>query len=73
MLLEMKATVEGCRALIYHTVRLADEATILRATDAEGAEALGGSGRPGGQPLAARGRQDSTQDAGPMATSWGNG
>lgn len=40
MLLEMKATVEGCRALIYHTVRLADEATTLRAKDAEGAEGL---------------------------------
>ena len=40
MLLEMKSTVEGCRALIYHTVRLADEATVLRAKDAEAAEGL---------------------------------
>jgi hypothetical protein len=36
MLLEMKATVEGCRALIYHAVRLTDEAEVLRAKGDEG-------------------------------------
>ena len=40
MLLEMKSIVEGCRALIYYTVRLTDEATVLRRTDSEGADAL---------------------------------
>ncbi len=37
MLLEMKAIVEGCRALIYHTVRLRDRA---RMAQGEAAEAL---------------------------------
>ena len=29
MLLEMKSTVEGCRALLYYTIRLIDNATIV--------------------------------------------
>lgn len=40
MLLEMKSTVEGCRLLIYYTVRLSDEATTIKAGDPEGAQAL---------------------------------
>jgi alkylation response protein AidB-like acyl-CoA dehydrogenase len=38
MLLEMKAIVEGCRALMYHTVRMVDQATALSGADAEALE-----------------------------------
>jgi alkylation response protein AidB-like acyl-CoA dehydrogenase len=38
MLLEMKSIVEGCRALVYYTVRLADVAAVLRKDNAEEAE-----------------------------------
>jgi alkylation response protein AidB-like acyl-CoA dehydrogenase len=44
MLMEMKAQVEGCRALLYHAVRLEDEASAAQANahggGAEQAEAL---------------------------------
>ncbi|MCZ6628897.1 MAG: acyl-CoA dehydrogenase [SAR324 cluster bacterium] len=40
MLMEMKSTVEGCRALIFFTVRLMDEATTLSKSDREAADAL---------------------------------
>ena len=40
MLLEMKSIVEGCRALIYHTVRIMDEANALRKKDPDGANQL---------------------------------
>ncbi len=40
MLLEMKATVEGCRALIYHSVWQQDQAALLRKSNPEEAEAL---------------------------------
>ncbi|MDH4121612.1 MAG: acyl-CoA dehydrogenase [Deltaproteobacteria bacterium] len=41
MLLEMKSQVEGCRALIYHAIRLQDQANIAAQTDpAKGEELL---------------------------------
>ena len=39
MLMEMKSIVEGCRALIYFTVRLGDQAAVLRQENAEEADA----------------------------------
>ena len=40
MLLEMKAYVEGCRALIYYTVRQQDQVAVLKETDEEAAKTL---------------------------------
>jgi alkylation response protein AidB-like acyl-CoA dehydrogenase len=40
MLLEMKAQVEGCRALLYHAVRLEDQARAAEASDASRATSL---------------------------------